>query len=367
MRKTLLLGALLAVGFQLKAQDIYAVTGAEKGKIEFQDFRSIDAKTGVSGEILLKKADKVDFKTHQTFINNRFVAAMTMLDGKIFYIPMTLANVYMIDPRNNKGTITKVEKSTLDHKNIETLYTRMTTGSDGYVYAINNIGSEFLRISEYGEVENLGAITSLMEQFKSLNDTKQFAGGDMIADNQGNLYVISAFGNVFRVSPDTLEANFLGKISGLPEKYTINGAAVTRDGKILLATTSEHGFYVADFNTLEATFSHHYDTPIYDLYSPYFVEIDLNEQIAKSAYSLYPTIVKNSELNIISNSSSKEKLDVSVWNLNNKKIYSNTIAVQSIGEFKVNLNGALQPGIYVLKATNQNGQEVINTKFTLVR
>jgi len=95
-------------------------------------------------------------------------------------------------------------------------------------------------------------------------------------------------------------------------------------------------------------------------------ELDEMNSIS-SHYSLYPTIVKNSELNIVSTTNEKNKLNVSVWNINNKQVYSNQLKVGSTGDFQINLNGALQPGIYILKATNQDGKEVINTKFTLVR
>ena len=88
---------------------------------------------------------------------------------------------------------------------------------------------------------------------------------------------------------------------------------------------------------------------------------------ASSSYSLYPTIVKDSELNIVSKSNENSTLKVTVWNINNKQVYSNTLTLNAVGDYKVSLNGSLQPGIYVLKAVNQEGNEVINTKFTLVR
>lgn len=366
MKKSILLASLLTFTLQLNAQEIYAVTGVEKGKIEFQDFRSIHEKSGSSHEILLHKTENLQFKSHKSNITNRYIAAMTMVDGKIMYIPMTQANLLILDSKSKKGDKIQIENSKIDHKNVETLYTRMTTGADGYAYAINNIGSEFLKISSTGEIQNLGEVTSLMEQFKKMNNPKEFAGGDMIADKDGNLYVISAFGNIFTLNPNTLHATYLGKVTGTPENYTINGAAVTKDGKVLLGTSSEHGFYILDMDTLEAKFSHEAETPIYDLYSPYFIENKVQDQLV-SNYNLYPTIVKNSELNIVSKSNDKEQLEVSVWNLNQKKVYSKTLSVKSVGDFKVKLNGNLQPGIYILKAVNQDGKEVINTKFTLVR
>src|SRR5690606_1797999 len=191
----------------------------------------------------------------------------------------------------------------------------------------------------------------------------------MIADAFGNIYAISASAHVFKINPKNLNTEYLGKINGLADGYTVNGAAVMKDGNILLATTSAYGLYTLDINTLEANFKSDYEVPVYDLSSPYFLRQNLMDELAAapSNYSLYPTIVKNSELNIVSKSNENSNLHVTVWNLNNKQIYSNELNVNSIGDYKVSLNGSLQPGIYVLKATNQEGNEVINTKFTLVR
>ena len=156
----------------------------------------------------------------------------------------------------------------------------------------------------------------------------------------------------------------------MPENFTVNAAAVEKDGRVLLGTSSlNHGFYSLDFSSLEAEFKADYSAPVYDMSSPNFLKQDELDQIVNldSNYSLYPTLVKNSELNIVSKSNDNAVLRISVWNLNNKQVYTNSVQVKSIGEFQVKLNGALQPGIYVLKAVNQNGQEVLNTKFTLVR
>ena len=136
---------------------------------------------------------------------------------------------------------------------------------------------------------------------------------------------------------------------------------------MILGTSSEFGFYTLNLDTLEAKFASDYNLPVYDLASPYFLKQNQVDNLTNTHYSLYPTIVKTSELNIVSKVNEAVKLDISIWNLANKMVYSNSVAVQNEGDFKINLNGALQPGIYILKAVNQHGAEVINTKFTLVK
>lgn len=369
MKKTLLLTSLFAFGLSLQAQDIVAVAGVERGKIEFQDFRTINLNTPNSGNVLISKNDNLEMSAAGKTCNcNKYIAAMTMgSDGKIYYIPMTQASLKSVDS-NSKTIVSQSLKDVgVDSKSQGSYFARMTTGIDGNMYALNNDGTVFLRISGSGDVQNLGAVNGLIAQVKELGDEKFAYGGDMVADAFGNVFVISAYGNVFKIDVNSLSSTYLGRIKNLPENYTANGAAVTKDGQILLATSSEHGLYLLNIDTMEAKFHSNSDTPIYDLYSPYFLRQNEASQSLDSHYSLYPTIVKTSELNIVSKVNESTKLDITVWNLNNKRVYSNSVAVKSIGDFKVNLNGALQPGIYILKAVNQNGVEVINTKFTLMK
>ena len=58
-----------------------------------------------------------------------------------------------------------------------------------------------------------------MAEVKKLANENMAYGGDMIADAFGNLYVISAAGNVFKLNPNSMDASFVGKIKNLPEKY----------------------------------------------------------------------------------------------------------------------------------------------------
>ena len=375
MKRALLLCAVFMTGYFTNAQDIVAATGLTKGKIEFNDFRTIDVNNLSTTSVLLTKADKINFESSTTESTKtcscgKYIAAMTMAqNGNLFYLPMNGTKVSMVNTSSKTGSLIDVPNSLIDNKNQSTYFARMTTGSDGFIYTLNNDGSELLKISANGSVQNLGMVNGIAQYAKALGNDTAVYGGDMIADAFGNLYVISAAAHVFKFNPNKLNAEYIGKISGLADGYTVNGVAVMKDGNVLLATTSAHGLYTMDINTLEATFKADYSVPVYDLSSPYFLRQNMMDEIAgtQSKYSLYPTIVKDSELNIVSKSNENSNLQVSIWNLNNKQIYSKSLTVNAVGDYKVSLNGSLQPGIYVLKAVNQEGIEVINTKFTLVR
>lgn len=374
MKKALFLTSVLMAGYFAAAQDITAATGLTKGKIEFNDFRIINSNDLNSSSVLLTKNDKINLESKETEIGKicscgKYIAAITeSLKGDLFYIPMSGQKVMKIDVVSKTGTEYTYQGLDINSGNQANYYARMTTAPDGYMYALNNAGTEFLKISENGTIQNLGPISQFVEKAKSFDQETAVYGGDMIADAFGNLYVISASQHVFKINPNKLSAEYLGQIKGLPGNYTVNGAAVERDGSILLGTSSQNGFYTLNIDTMEAGFKADYALSVYDLSSPYFLRQNEMDQISKDyGYSLYPTIVKNSELNIVSKSDESAVLNVSIWNLSEKRVYSNTVTVKSAGDYQLKLNGSLLPGIYVLKAVNQNGKEVINTKFTLLR
>lgn len=374
MKKALFLTSVLMAGYFAAAQDLTAATGLTKGKIEFNDFRIINSNDLNSSSVLLTKNDKINLESKETEIGKicscgKYIAAITeSLKGDLFYIPMSGQKVMKIDVVSKTGTEYTFQGLDINSGNQANYYARMTTAPDGYMYALNNAGTEFLKISDNGTIQNLGPISQFIEKAKTFDQETAVYGGDMIADAFGNLYVFSASQHVFKINPNKLSAEYLGQIKGLPGNYTVNGAAVERDGSILLGTSSQNGFYTLNIDTMEAGFKADYSLSVYDLSSPYFLRQNEMDQISKDyGYSLYPTIVKNSELNIVSKSDESAVLNVSIWNLSEKRVYSNTVTVKSAGDYQLKLNGSLLPGIYVLKAVNQNGKEVINTKFTLLR
>lgn len=374
MKKALFLTSVLMAGYFAAAQDITAATGLTKGRIEFNDFRIINSNDLNSSSVLLTKNDKINLESKETEIGKicscgKYIAAITeSLKGDLFYIPMSGQKVMKIDVVSKTGTEYTYQGLDINSGNQANYYARMTTAPDGYMYALNNAGTEFLKISENGTIQNLGPISQFVEKAKSFDQETAVYGGDMIADAFGNIYVISASQHVFKINPNKLSSEYLGQIKGLPGNYTVNGAAVERDGSILLGTSSQNGFYTLNIDTMEAGFKADYALSVYDLSSPYFLRQNEMDQISKDfGYSLYPTIVKNSELNIVSKSDESAVLNVSIWNLSEKRVYSGTVTVKSAGDYQLKLNGSLLPGIYVLKAVNQNGKEVINTKFTLLR
>jgi hypothetical protein len=75
----------------------------------------------------------------------------------------------------------------------------------------------------------------------------------MIADDDGNLFIFSARNHVFKVNIESKVATYLGLVTGIPEQFTTNGAAVNDKNEIILASAvGNYSLYTVDYKTLKA-------------------------------------------------------------------------------------------------------------------
>ena len=136
--------------------------------------------------------------------------------------------------------------------------TRMTIGADGYGYGISNDGQSFFRftLDKKTTVQSLG---SLLDDEKngtmSVHSPCSSWGGDIVASSKLDLYLFTMRQQDFRIDPNTRIATELGKVSGLDNNFTINGAAVDESGKVVLSTAAYAGSrgIIADMTKLVAT------------------------------------------------------------------------------------------------------------------
>jgi hypothetical protein len=117
--------------------------------------------------------------------------------------------------------------------------TRMVINPDGTGYAISNDGNTFIKFTTGKKmvVTQLGALVDdPSNKAISIHNKCTSYGGDMICDNKGNLYIISARNQVFQVDPATKVAKHLGGIEGLSANFTVNGAVVDDEGTLLVSS-----------------------------------------------------------------------------------------------------------------------------------
>jgi hypothetical protein len=132
------------------------------------------------------------------------------------------------------------------HNDEAKIITRMVIAPDGYGYAINNDGTAFIRFStgKKPSIESLGSLVDAQSNNGiSIHNRCTSFGGDMICDDNGGLYILTARNHVFKVNPENKVATHLGAIEGLPANFTTNGAVVDGDGSLLVSSAVDASAY----------------------------------------------------------------------------------------------------------------------------
>lgn len=383
MKKFLLpLLCLCTINYGYAQHDVYALTGKSSTHVMFNDFRAVDLRSGSSGTIFMN-ADQVQ-KVHSQVLNTDVsesrqsvhhaqspaMATLAYSGHNLFFSPMFSPNIYVLNTQNKKITLVENNAIQTSACQVASHITRMTAGADGHVYAIDNGASQLIRISEENgkyTVTNMGKIHDRStDPGQSLQTPAAGYGGDMVADAAGNLYILAASGNVFSVSPKTMSASFLGSITGLPEGYSLNGAAVTADGNIVVASAKGQGFYEVDFATLRAKpLNNGLNLNIYDLASKYFLN-DLNKNVTTdfAGVKVYPTKVKDGEVFIRTSDDKMKLFFVELFDASGVKVLSQSANIQRSGTASVSVHN-LKTGLYILNVSNEKGDRLSSAKIII--
>ncbi len=277
-------GALLLTNFsfsQKADQFAYAVTDVQQQGANWNFLRKIDLKTGAYSDVLLNGSDasllaynavtKKQFEAplndvrFGTAINAAFATGVAALaydkkNDRLYYTPMFIDQLRYIDLKSMKvfyladQAFTGKPQKSPDQGNI---VTRMVIASDGYGYAMTNDATQLIRFStgKKSAVTDLGTIVDdQANKGVSIHNSCSSFGGDIIADDEGNLYVFSARNHVFKVNLESKVATHLGVIKELPNGFTVNGAAVNAENKIVVGSAlAAASFFTVDYKSLEAT------------------------------------------------------------------------------------------------------------------
>lgn len=367
----LLFGVLL-IGKVACAQDnfAYAITDQQEQKFNWSFLRKLDIKTGEYSDILLNGTDQsitaydaasrkqmaspmVDARYGQlanaAFGTGVAAIAFDKKNERLYYTPMFVDQLRYVDLKtmkvyylNNEILTGKPLKSS-DQGNV---VTRMVIASDGNGYAMTNDATQLLQFTtgKKPTVVDLGTIVDdQSNQHISIHNSCSSYGGDMIADDNGNLYVISARNNVFRIDLSTRVAKHLGTISNLPVNFTVNGAAVMADNKILLASATVVGtYYRLDMNSLVA--------------APFIV----------TNGALQSSDLANSNLLVSGNRAKLTELEdlktkPVIVNENKIGLYPNPVTND---QFVIQF-GQLEPGTYTVQLTDATGRQVLQQLVTI--
>lgn len=177
---------------------------------------------------------------------------------RLYYTPMGINQLRYIDLKAKTPKVYYFEDEPFGAlggpHDIANQITRMVIAADGNGYALTNDGNHLVRFTtgRNPQITDLGALDDAEGNTVSVHHPGGY-GGDLIADNGKNLYLITANRKVFRIGVESKIATYKGTIQGLPRGYTTNGAMV-EDGAtvIVCSSNSTQGYYKFDLNTLQA-------------------------------------------------------------------------------------------------------------------
>ncbi|WP_312171196.1 T9SS type A sorting domain-containing protein [Chryseobacterium sp.] len=386
MKKHLFPLFLLFIGINASAQqDFFALVGKDSPSIIFNDFRTIDANRGVSGEVIFTadSSSKVFSQNRNgavtedknTYNNAQAVNMATLAydasNNNLVYMPMFSSNIYVLNAKSREITLVENNVARVTSCDINSHFTRMTAGYDGSIYAINNVGTQFIKISKSGNqynVTDLGIITEDAANGKSSFTIMETGfGGDMIADAEGNFYVFSASGNVFKVVTKELKAKFIGKIAGIPDNYSVNGSAVNSKGNVVIASAKGAPLYEVDLNTLQAKqLPGEQNLHIYDLASKYFANDKAALGNVLANIDLYPTRVDEKLINInVNDKTVKGSVKLNIFDLSGKNVLTQALSVKDgFLRQQVYLRN-LVSGAYLVNITDESGKVLLNKKIVV--
>ena len=329
--------------------------------------------------------NKMGFNEQPAF--NSGVAALAY-DGKharIYYTPMFIDQLryydvktqqvfYFTSPLTNKPI-----KSSDQGNNI----TRMTFASDGNGYAMTNDAMQLIRFTtgKKPEIVDLGAIADdQANKGVSIHSSCSSFGGDMVADDNGNLYVFTARNNVFKVNIETRIATYLGAISGLPVGFTINGAAINDQNQVLIGSAMESAsLFAVDVKTLTATAVavngtvwHTSDLASSNLYTTKSTKnntIDLiagNDVPVDNRISIFPNPVTNNQFTVQFANVAIGTYTLQVTDMTGRQLMQQVVTIGSENQSQtIKLNSAFAKGMYLVKVSDPANKAIYNTKIVL--
>ena len=402
--KFLLSTAFIATSFTAMAQDAgktFAITGDGNHDFMWMNIRQVDITSGKivqdiyqrekTAFVMMDAGSKTKSLVQQGPTETMVAAAAyDKNQNKLFFTPMRVGELRWLD-LNAKGDAQKYYTVTSSLLNSNTAiqdeanhFTRMVIAADGNGYALNNDGSRLVKFTTGKKVTitDLGPVVD-DESNKSISVKNKCTswGGDMIADAYNKLYIISANHYVFVLDVETRVAKQIGYITGLPANYSTNGAAVDKDGNIVVASANTFaGYYKFSLKDFVATFIEGSDM-VYnasDLANGnllYQKEADAAKTYAVADFKpvvpvltneahIFPNPVTNNEFNIYFEGQVAGKYNVTITDLSGKPLMNRVIIVGSAKTQveTVPLNRSMAKGMYMVKVTDANNKFIFTEK-----
>lgn len=379
----------------------YAITDINKEGANWNFLRKIDLKTGAFSDVLLNGNDASSLAyddatkkqmsepfTHAKFgktANAAFGTGVAAIaydkrNNRLYYTPMFIDQLRYIDLKTMKvyfvttSDNTGLQAKATDQSNI---ITRMAIGADGYGYALTNDGNHLLKFTtgKTISVTDIGGLIDAPENKNvSIHNSCSSFGGDMVADDDGNLFVFSNRKNVFKINIETKTATYLGAVSDLPSAYTINGAAVDNNNQVLITSAVDNSnIYTVDIKTLKAAVmpssgpwrtSDLANSNLLSTRKPSSIMSLLknSDEVDDGRVQLFPNPVTNNKFTLQFNLSDGN-YTIEIKDVLGRQITQAVTNIRGKGQVKtLSLPTSASKGFYLVKVVDQNNKAVYSKK-----
>ncbi|MGH2553515.1 MAG: T9SS type A sorting domain-containing protein [Chitinophagaceae bacterium] len=416
MRKSLLCISLLS-GFVLLTTPVpaqqpdkfaYAMTDVQQQNGNWIHLRILNLETGIfSGSLLngiaekqiafdafTKKqitdfgVNKMGFSEQPAFNSGVAAIAYDNKHARIYFTPMYIDQLRYYDLKSQQVYYVTVPFSGKSVKSPDqgNNITRMTFASDGNGYALTNDGTQLLRFStnKKTEISDLGTLVDdPANKEVSIHNSCTSFGGDMIADDDGNLYLLTARNHVFKVNIESRVATHLGVISGLPNGFTVNGAAVNENNQVIVGSALESAsLFVVDPKSwkatplkMDGTVWHTSDLANGNLLvsgnKPPITQVELISRnipanSGDSKISIFPNPVTNNQFTIQFNDLPAGSYTILVTDVTGRQLIQQFVNVGGEKQVQVvKLPASSAGGVYLVKVSAPDNKSVYNTKIVV--
>jgi len=263
------------------------------------------------------------------------------------------------------------------HGNEGKVVTRMVIAPDGHGYAITNDGNALVRFttSKKPEITQLGGLLDDPANGSvSIHTNETSWGGDMISDDDGNLYILSARNHVFKVNTATRMATHLGAISGLSKNFTVNGAVVAADGSLLVSSAVDSSGYFSINPTNWQAAPYGLAAVVYrssDLANSNFlivpkrrtIETLTTKSIVNNAVQVYPNPVTEHRFTVRFSKLLSGDYTMDVSDINGKSLMQRQLTISMpLQTQAITLPAGTAKGVYLVKVANRYNQSVSEQK-----
>ncbi|MBK7374424.1 MAG: T9SS type A sorting domain-containing protein [Ferruginibacter sp.] len=404
--KLLLSTSFIAASLVSAAQDAnrtFAITGDGNGDFMWMNIRQVDISTGKIVQDIYQRNKTAytlaDADTKRP-VDNMARPTETMVaaaaydknQNKLFFTPMRVGELRWLDLGAQgdarkfytvKSVLLNSSESIRDEaKN----FTRMVIAADGNGYALTNDGNRLIRFTT-GKKVTITDLGNLVddESNKTISIHNQCSswGGDMIADAYNKLYVISANHYVFSVNVETRVAKYMGYINGLPANYSTNGAAVDKEGAIVVSSANTFaGYYkftLTDLNArkIEGSDMVYNASDLANGNLLYQKEADAAKNYGTADFKaivpvitneahIFPNPVTANEFRISFEGLAAGRYHVTVTDLSGKPVMNRVVTVNGKTQVEtVPLNRSFAKGMYMVKVTDANNKFIFTERIVV--